>query len=83
MVSAIASQHRHLPVDQPKAGRPDTGEVFVPGKSVESVGHRAKAMVIETADLDSGAQGRTASKIARMHVTLLSPVPPADEECGE
>ena len=83
MVSAIATQHRHIPETQPKAAKTNSGEELSPGKSADSVGHRAKAMVLETGDSEPGAQGRAASKIARMDVTLLSPVPPAAEETAE
>ncbi|ANT52180.1 MULTISPECIES: hypothetical protein [Mesorhizobium] len=75
MVSAIASQHRHVPENQLKAGKPETGEGFAPGNSADSVGHRAKAMVAETGDTDPGAQGRAASTIARMDITVLTPPP--------
>ena len=81
MVSAIATQHRHVPETQTKAAKPNSGEEFLPGKSADSVGHRAKAMVLETGDSEPGAQGRAASTtIARMDITVLAPtLPPADE----
>lgn len=44
-----------------------------PGKSAESVGHLAKASVLETGDSEPDAQGRAASRIARMDVTVLPP----------
>ncbi|MFK0691176.1 hypothetical protein ACFX5Q_23685 [Mesorhizobium sp. IMUNJ 23033] len=75
MVSAIASQHRHVPENQLKAAKPETGEGFAPGNSADSVGHRAKAMVAEAGDTDPGAQGRAASTIARMDITVLTPPP--------
>jgi hypothetical protein len=81
MVSAIATQHRHISETQPKAAKPNAADS--PGKSAASVGHRAKAMVAETGDTDPGAQGRAASRIARMDLTLLSPVPPAAETPAE
>jgi len=75
MVSVIASQHRQVPETQLKAVKPETGEGFAPGKSADSVGHRAKAMVAETGDTSSSAQGAAASKIARMDITVLTPPP--------
>lgn len=75
MVSVIASQHRQIPETQLKAVKPETGEGFAPGKSADSVGHRAKAMVAETGDTSSSAQGAAASKIARMDITVLTPPP--------
>ncbi|TIS53294.1 hypothetical protein [Mesorhizobium sp.] len=81
MVSAIASQHRQVPENQLKAPKPETGEGFAPGKSADSVGHRAKAMVAETGDTNPNAQGSAASKIARMDITVLTP--PADEPPSE
>ena len=80
MVSAIATQHRHVLEIQPKAGKRKQAKDFAPGKSADSVGQRAKAMVAETGDMEPGAQGRAASKIARMDVTLLSPPLPETEE---
>ncbi len=71
MVSITATQHRHVS-DAPKA-KPKAGEDFSVGKSAESVGHRAKAVVTETGDIEPGAQGRAASTIARMDVTVLTP----------
>jgi hypothetical protein len=79
MVSVIASQHRQTPEPQLKAAKPDTSEGFAPGKSADSVGHRAKAMVAETGDTDPNSQGNAASKIARMDITVLTP-PPVPEE---
>ena len=76
MVSAIASQHRHVPETQPKAAKPSAGEEVSPGKSADSVGHRAITAVLESGDVEPGAQGRAASLINRMDVTVLSPVPP-------
>jgi hypothetical protein len=80
MVSITATQHRHIP-ETPKA-KANTGEDFTMGKSAESVGHRARAMVAETGDLEPGAQGRAASTIARMDVTVLTPPVPVDESAG-
>ncbi|WP_214470662.1 hypothetical protein [Mesorhizobium sp. dw_380] len=82
MVSAIGNQHRQVPETQLKPAKPQTGEGFEPGKSADSVGHRAKAMIAETGDADPNAQGSAASKIARMDITVLSAPseesPPAD-----
>ncbi|WP_457151859.1 hypothetical protein [Mesorhizobium sp. P5_C1] len=75
MVSAIASQHRQVPDTQLKATKPETVEGFAPGKSADSVGHRAKAMAAETGDTDPNAQGGAASRIARMDITVLTPPP--------
>ena len=75
MVSAIGNQHRQLPETQPKPAKTDPGEGFAPGKSADSVGHRAKAMVAETGDTDPNAQGGAASRIARMDITVLTPPP--------
>jgi hypothetical protein len=71
MVSAIGNQHRQE--TQPKLAKTEPGELFAPGKSAASVGHRAKAMVAESGDTDPGAQGRAASTIARMDITVLTP----------
>ncbi|TJV02811.1 MAG: hypothetical protein E5Y12_18790 [Mesorhizobium sp.] len=82
MVSAIGSQHRQTPETLLKPAKTETGEGFAPGKSADSVGHRAKAMVAETGDTDPGAQGRAASTIARMDITVLTPPsegPPSEE----
>ena len=73
MVSAIGNQHRQE--TQPKPAKTEPGELFAPGKSADSVGHRAKAMVAETGDTSSSAQGAAASKIARMDITVLTPPP--------
>jgi hypothetical protein len=79
MVSVVAGQHRQVPETQLKAAKPGTGEGFAPGKSADSVGHRAKAMVAETGDTDTNSQGNAASKIARMDIPVLTP-PPVPEE---
>jgi hypothetical protein len=81
MVSAIGNQHRQVPETQLKPAKPETSEGFAPGKSADSVGHRAKAMVAETGDTGSNAQGRAASTIARMDITVLTP--PAEETPAE
>ena len=61
MVSITATKHRQIPDPQPKPPKATAGQNFAPGKSAESVGHRAKAMVAETGDMNPGAQGRAAS----------------------
>ena len=75
MVSAIANQHRQVPEKPTAVGKPETGEGFAPGRSADSVGHLAKIMVAATGDVDADAQGRAASKIARMDITVLTPPP--------
>ncbi|MCF6126300.1 hypothetical protein EN904_15025 [Mesorhizobium sp. M7A.F.Ca.CA.001.07.2.1] len=75
MVSAIASQHPHVPEKQTAVGKPQTGEGFSPGRSTDAVGHLAKIMVAAGGDMDAGAQGRAASKIARMDITVLTAPP--------
>lgn len=75
MVSAIASQHRQVPEKQTAAGKQQTSEGFSPGRSADAVGHLAKIMV--AAGVDAGAQGRAASRIARMDITVLT-APPAE-----
>jgi hypothetical protein len=81
MVSAIASQHRQVSETQLKAAKPETGEGFAPGKSADSVGYRAKTMVAEKGDTDPDAQGRAASKIDRMDITVLTP--PSEDASSE
>lgn len=73
MVSAIGNQHRQAAETRPKPAKTEPGEGFAPGKSADSVGHRAEAMAAESGDTDSGAQGRAASTIARMDITVLAP----------
>ncbi|RWN28121.1 MAG: hypothetical protein EOR97_23185 [Mesorhizobium sp.] len=75
MVSVIASQHPHVPEKQTAVGKPQTGEGFSPGRSADAVGHLAKIMVAAGGDMDAGAQGRAASKIARMDITVLTAPP--------
>ena len=70
MISAIGAQNRHIPpVKEEKSGE------TLSGKSGGSVGHRAKAMTAESDDTAPGAEGRAASMIARMDITVLTPQP--------
>ncbi|MER9586917.1 hypothetical protein [Mesorhizobium sp. M0276] len=75
MIAAIANQPRQVPEKQTAVGKPETSEEFSPGRSADAVGHLAKIMVGASGDVDSGAQGRAASKIARMDITVLTPPP--------
>ncbi|WP_189521210.1 hypothetical protein [Mesorhizobium sp. M1B.F.Ca.ET.045.04.1.1] len=70
MTSPIGSQQNAGTV-QRTIRLPTAPEATFPGKSAESVGHLAKASVLETGDSEPGAQGRAASRIARMDVTAL------------
>ncbi|WP_394885821.1 hypothetical protein ACG873_01750 (plasmid) [Mesorhizobium sp. AaZ16] len=82
MISVIGVQNRHTPqtTENEKVGRAaDGAEGTSAGKSADSVGHRAKVMVAELDDTAPGAQGRAASMIARMDLTVLTPEIPADE----
>jgi hypothetical protein len=77
MTSVIGSQHQAVVV-QP-TNRPQVlSETASPGKSGQSVGHLAKASVLEANDGEPGAQGRAASRIARMDVTVLPPAGSGD-----
>ncbi|TPI70743.1 hypothetical protein FJ420_06150 [Mesorhizobium sp. B3-1-3] len=71
MTSVVGSQHGTGLVRHPSKP-PASSEAF-PGKSGESVGHLAKASVCETDDSEPNAQGKAASRIARMDLTVLSP----------
>ena len=75
MVSEIGSQNRHTPqiIQHDKTGKSELLEGISPGKSANSVGHRARVMVAESDDTATGAQGRAASMIARMDITVLAP----------
>lgn len=77
MTSPIGNQHNAGAV-QRTTKLPTSPEATFPGKSAESVGHLAKASVLETGDSEPGAQGRAASRIARMDVTVL-PSPGSDD----
>lgn len=71
MTSVIGSQHGTSLVHHPS--RTHASSEAFPGNSAESVGHLAKASVSETDANDSNAQGKAASRIARMDLTVLSP----------
>jgi hypothetical protein len=81
MVSITATQHRHIP--EPQKTKANTGEDFTVGKSAESVGQRAKTSLAETGDTAPGAQGRAASTIARMDVTVLTQAVQSEEAAAE
>ncbi|MBZ9736923.1 hypothetical protein LB534_18570 [Mesorhizobium sp. CA18] len=70
MTSLVGSQLG--PGAMHQASRPQASETF-PGKRAESVGHLAKASVFETDIGEPNAQGKSASRIARMDLTVLSP----------
>ena len=80
MTSVVGSQHGTSLVHHPSKTRASS-EAF-PGNSAESVGHLAKASVSETDASDPNAQGKAASRIARMDLTVLSPTGPDDQEPG-
>ncbi|RWK06510.1 MAG: hypothetical protein EOR43_05850 [Mesorhizobium sp.] len=82
MTSPIGNQHNAGAV--PRNTRvPTPPEANFPGKSAESVGHLAKAAVLETGDSEPGAQGRAASRIARMDVTVLPPPGSEDNQAPD
>ncbi|TIQ40931.1 MAG: hypothetical protein E5X49_21295 [Mesorhizobium sp.] len=82
MTSPIGNQHNAGAM--PRNTRvPTPPEANFPGKSAESVGHLAKAAVLETGDSEPGAQGRAASRIARMDVTVLPPPGSEDNQAPE
>ncbi|WP_217578155.1 hypothetical protein [Mesorhizobium sp. GbtcB19] len=70
MTSPIGSQHGAGAVHH--ASKPQPPSETFPGKSADSVGHLAKASVLETGDSEPNAQGKAASRIARMDLTVLS-----------
>ncbi len=91
MTSVVGSQHGTALGHHP-SNPPASSEAF-PGKSADSVGHLAKASVSETDDGEPNAQGKAASRIARMDLTVLSPTgsggdqapdaaAPADQHAG-
>ncbi|WFP74277.1 hypothetical protein [Mesorhizobium sp. WSM4906] len=82
MTSPIGSQQNAGAV-QRTARLPASPEASFPGKSAESVGHLAKASVLETGDSEPGAQGRAASRIARMDVTVLAPAGSGDSQVSD
>ncbi|AZO75478.1 MAG: hypothetical protein E5V92_24020 [Mesorhizobium sp.] len=70
MTSPVGNQHNAGAVQRNLRPQSPSEGTF-PGKSAESVGHLAKASVLETGDTEPNAQGRAASRIARMDVTVL------------
>src|SRR5437899_4312878 len=82
MTSPIGSQQNAGAV-QRTIRLPASPEATFPGKSAESVGHLAKASVLETGDSEPGAQGRAASRIARMDVTVLPPAGSGDNQVSD
>ncbi|CDX16450.1 conserved hypothetical protein [Mesorhizobium sp. ORS 3324] len=70
MTSPVGNQHNAGVVQRSLRPQAPSEETF-PGKSADSVGHLAKVSVVETGDSEPGAQGRAASRIARMDVTVL------------
>ncbi|WP_189464983.1 hypothetical protein [Mesorhizobium sp. M2D.F.Ca.ET.223.01.1.1] len=70
MISPVGSQHSAGAVHH--ASKPQPPSETFPGKSADSVGHLAKASVLETGDDEPNAQGKAASRIARMDLTVLS-----------
>src|SRR4051812_17645386 len=82
MVSVAGTQHRHAPTapaTQPQGGE-GAGSPSSPGKSAQSVGHLAKAMVAESGDTAHNAIGKAAATIAKMtfeqRAALLQPPAP-------
>ncbi|RWA74636.1 MAG: hypothetical protein EOQ30_05890 [Mesorhizobium sp.] len=82
MTSPIGSP-QNAGAAQPTIRLPTAPEATFPGKSAESVGHLAKASVLETGDSEPGAQGRAASRIARMDVTVLPPAGSGDNQVSD
>ncbi|WP_156913420.1 hypothetical protein [Mesorhizobium sp. WSM3224] len=91
MTSPVASQPGVGAVHH--ASKPQASSETFPGKSAESIGHLAKVSVSETGATEPNAQGKAASRIARMDLTVLSPTgsgedqepdtaPPTDQEAG-
>lgn len=78
MISSVGSQQHGVPVQRVHKAEAHS-DTAPPGKSGESVGHLAKASVLESGDTAPGAQGRAASRIARMDVTLLPPSSGAED----
>jgi hypothetical protein len=77
MTSPVGSQHSAGVVHHSSKPR-GSSETF-PGESAESVGHLAKASVSETDAGEPNAQGKAASRIARMDLTVLSPTGSGEE----
>ncbi|RAZ86961.1 hypothetical protein DPM33_26815 [Mesorhizobium hawassense] len=93
MTSPVGSQHGAGAVHH-HASKPQAPSDTFPGKSADSIGHLAKASVLETGDGEPNAQGKAASRIARMDLTVLSSgdsgdgqaadgAAPADQDAGD
>jgi hypothetical protein len=78
MTSRVGSQHGAGIVHH--SSKPQGSSETFPGKSAESVGHLAKASVSETDTGKPNAQGKAASRIARMDLTVLSPTGSGESE---
>jgi hypothetical protein len=78
MTSVVGSQHGTSLVHHP--GKTRVSSEAFPGTSAESIGHLAKASVSETDADDPNAQGKAASRIARMDLTALSPTGSGGQE---
>jgi hypothetical protein len=78
MTSVVGSQHGTSLVHRP--GKTHASPETFPGNSAESIGHLAKASVSETDASDPNAQGKAASRIARMDLTVLSPTGSSGQE---
>ena len=76
MVSAVGSQHRHVQVVPPKAQNPEIPQAA--GKSMESVGHGAKAEIFADAETAPNAQGKAAAMLAKLDLSAITPQPPVD-----
>lgn len=77
MTSPVGSQHSAGVVHH--SSKPQGWSETFPGKSAESVGHLAKASVSGTDAGEPNAQGKAASRIARMDLTVLSPAGSGEE----
>ncbi|AZO15475.1 hypothetical protein EJ069_12555 [Mesorhizobium sp. M2A.F.Ca.ET.043.05.1.1] len=77
MTSPVGSQHPTGVVYH--SSKPQKSSETFPGKSAESVGHLAKVSVAETDAGEPNAQGKAASRIARMDLTVLSPTGAGEE----
>ncbi|WP_434722128.1 hypothetical protein [Mesorhizobium sp. RIZ17] len=77
MTSLVGNQHGAGIVHH--SSKPQAASETFPGKSAESVGHLAKASASETGT-EPNAQGKAASRIARMDLTVLSPTGSGESE---
>jgi len=78
MTSPVGSQHGAGVVHH-QSKPPASSETF-PGKSADSIGHLAKASVSDTGASEPNAQGKAASRIARMDLTVLSPTGSGEDQ---